>query len=327
MAFRLVAAAALAMTVGLAAPPGSVAAPAPAPEKGRIEIRLSAGEHERAVRLFVPAAYDAGRAWPLVLFFHGAGGSGDRALDDNGWAEAAEREGFLVAAPDGLPARPRRPAHFLLNPRLWNDGQLRAGTPRTEVDDVAFVRAMIDELSRRFRVDPDRVFAAGHSNGAGMVFRLGAEMADRLTAIAPVAGHCWIASPRPAKPLPTLYIVGTADPLVRLEGGEMTTPWGKKTNPPVRKTLETWAAALGVTGPPRTISEAGGLRREIYGDRNAPGFLETILVAGQGHGWPGGRETLLPDRIVGPRLATLDATAAIWEFFRTAAAKPGHRSG
>ncbi|MCX6561301.1 MAG: hypothetical protein NTZ26_12405 [Candidatus Aminicenantes bacterium] len=324
---RLFAAAALAMTLGMIRPagPGSIdSAPPPAPAKGRVEIRLRVGGFERVLHLHIPSAYDPGRGWPLVMIFHGAGGSGDRYLDGNGWAAAAEREGFLAAAPDGLPARPNRPAQFLLNPRLWNDGQLRAGTPRAAVDDVAFVRAAINEIGRHYKIDASRIFAAGHSNGAGLVFRLGAEMADRLAAFAAVAGHCWIESPHPAKPMPTLYIVGMDDPLVRIEGGEMSTPWGKKVNPPIARTLETWASALGVTPVPQTLSEGNGLRRVVYGDPTAAAFLEVIFIEGQGHGWPGGRETLLPERFIGPRVETLDATAAIWAFFRAVAERPGH---
>ena len=58
-----------------------------------------------------------------------------------------------------------------------------------------------------------------------MAFRLGAERSERFAALAPVAGHCWLPDPRPVRALPTLYLVGTEDPLVPLEGGVVVAPF------------------------------------------------------------------------------------------------------
>ena len=56
------------------------------------------------------------------------------------------------------------------------------------VDDVAFTRAILDDLETVARVDPRRVFATGMSNGAMMAYRVAAELSDRIAAIAPVGG-------------------------------------------------------------------------------------------------------------------------------------------
>jgi polyhydroxybutyrate depolymerase len=282
---------------------------------GRLVWTLRSAGYDWTVHAQVPTAA-APRPRPVVLLFHGAGSGGERVLDDNGWADEAEKEGFLAVAPDALAARPHRPPQFFLNPRLWNDGQLRPDALRVKIDDVTFVRALLDDLAGRFVVQPGRVFAAGHSNGAGFVFRLGAEMADRLAALAAVSGHCWIADPRPSRPLPTLYIVGTKDPLIPVEGGDVSLPWGPKTNPPVRRSLEIWARAMGLSGEPRAREAGGAAAVEIYGKETDPGFIRAVYVEGQGHGWPGGRESILPARFMGPSLKTFDATGAIWEFFR-----------
>src|SRR5262249_28509332 len=154
--------------------------------------------------------------------------------------------------PEGTRADPDSPPGFLRNPQVWNDGSPRGLLDQPGADDVGFLNAVLDDVSRRFPVDPRRVYATGFSNGAGMVFRLAAASSERFAAIAPVAGLCPFAPPRLAAPMPTLYIIGTHDPLLPLEGGEVASPWGGTVDrkPPVRETLRRWAKALGCPEQP-----------------------------------------------------------------------------
>ena len=62
----------------------------------------------------------------------------------------------------------------------------------------------------------------GVSNGAKMSLRLGCELTDRITAIAPVIGsmpESLVSGCAPTRPIPILMINGTDDPLVPWEGG------------------------------------------------------------------------------------------------------------
>ncbi len=294
-------------------------------KKQAAEGELRPGRHSLAVwtewrnrwyQVQVPSGYDASKPFPLVLVFHGAGGSGENSLDKNGWAAKAEEENFIALAPDGLPSRPGWPANFILNPRLWNDGQLRPESQRSKIDDVAFVKTLLDDISKRIRIDPDRIYVTGHSNGAGMAFRLGAELSERFAAIAAVAGHCWNQNPKPARPLPTLYIIGTKDPLVPLAGGEVKTPWSRKVNSPVAQTLALWAKALGVTDPPRTTRNSNGVKTVLYGLETGAASLTVLYIEGQGHGWPGGEDSKLPEAWIGPSVDRIRATDVIWDFFK-----------
>ena len=166
----------------------------------------------------------------------------------------------------------------------------------------------------RAAVDRSRVYLGGFSNGAGMTFRAAAELADRFAAVAPVAGHCRVLDPKPVRPVPTLYVLGTLDPLIPVRGGDVRSPWQHRLvrRPPVAQTLEAWAAAIGCDPVPVVVSDAGGIRTEVY-----PGPVEfrAVYVEGLGHHWPGGKG-LLSHRIAGPPSAALDGTAAVWEFFR-----------
>jgi polyhydroxybutyrate depolymerase len=257
-----------------------------------------AGTARRTVLVRPPGRTPPG-GWPLVLFLHGTGGTADWADADTGWGEAAERDGFLLALPEGLPPDPAKPPKFLTNPPRWNDGATRPGDRlHTDADDVGYLAAAVGELVGRGEADPGRVFVCGFSNGAGMAFRLAAERAELVAAVAPVAGYCWTDA-KPVRPVPTLYVVGDADPLIPLAGGPVRLPWGGPpvTRPAVADTLARWERLNGQ--PPRTL-----------------------IVPGLGHHWPGGKG-LLGAKLGGPIGGPVDGTAAVWEFFREVAERTG----
>ena len=223
------------------------------------------------------------------MMLHGAGGSADFAAVETRWSQLAETERFAVVYPEGLPVELDKPAKFLTNPQEWNDG-----SGRGRHDDVGFLSAVLDRIAEF--IDHNRVYVTGFSNGAGMAFRFAAERAERIAALAPVAGHCWLSNPRPARSVPTIYMVGDADPLVPLDGGTVRTPWGRNDErPPVQQTLDRWASAIGQPAG----SESFAVR----------------IIPGHGHHWPGGR-ALLGERLGGPAVQGMDATAEIWWFFR-----------
>jgi polyhydroxybutyrate depolymerase len=288
---------------------------------GKHVLTLEAAGQKWTYRVHVPAKYDSAKPTPLVLILHGAGGSGEGYLDRAGWAKKADAAGFIAVAPDGLPIRPDAKADFLTNPRVWNTGQLRAESPRAKIDDLAFFRSLLDTVEKQLNVDKSRVYVTGHSNGAGMTFRLGTELSERFTALAPVASHVWAKDPKPARPLPTLYIVGTNDPLIPLAGGERTLPWGKSTVPPVHDSLTTWAKALGCPTTPKTIRDKDGVKIVEYGPGKDGVKLTVWFITGQGHNWPGGR-MLLPAKYSGPDSDKVDATKVIQEFFEKHERKP-----
>lgn len=257
----------------------------------------------------MPAAPGA----PLVLFLTGTGGTAEWADRETGWSELARREGFTLAVPEALPPDPAKPQAFLTNPPRWNDGSPPLFQPPV-TDDVSFLTAVINDAVLRFGVNPARVFVTGFSNGAGMAFRLASEAAELVTAIAPVAGYCWVSDPRPARPVPTLYTVGTRDLLIPLRGGDVRLPWNSRLvrRPPVNDTLGRWARAIGCAPEPVLTSDDPTVRVERY---PGPVAFDAITVEGLGHHWPGGRALLNP-RLAGPPSGAINATERIWDFFR-----------
>jgi polyhydroxybutyrate depolymerase len=223
-----------------------------------------------------------GRA-PLLLVLHGGGGRGrqiERHSDLTGPALAA---GFAVAYPDGIG-------------RQWNDGRadLDAEAVRDGVDDVAFLLALVDRLAAEGKVDPARVFVTGISNGGIMSFRLACEAAGRVAGVVTivanlgveVAGRC-----HPSRPVPLLMLNGTADELVRYQGGPVVV-FGKARGSVIgtEATLAIFGAANGCGGfQPAAIADPAddGVGVEALAGQGCAAPTRLVRYVGGGHGWPG----------------------------------------
>jgi polyhydroxybutyrate depolymerase len=288
----------------------------PPAQTGRFLVTMKSGDLERVAHVQVPGSYKPESPPPLVLVLHGAGGNGRVSLDHNGWSAKAEKNGFVVVAPDGLPALIRAPATFRANPALWNSGQLNSRSPRAAIDDVEYIRQLLDELKIRVPYDPRRVYCCGHSNGGGMTFRLANELSERFAAVGTVAGMLAIDEPKPRKPMPTLYILGTKDPLTPIEGGQVQLPWGARHNPPVAESMAKWAKALGCETQPETVSDSDGIKKQVYQSKSSGPTLTVLLIDGHGHMWPGSK-SFLPETVTGPVTSKLNATDALWDFFNS----------
>src|SRR5215210_833768 len=158
---------------------------------------LQAGGLTRRYYLYLPSTWHRGQPAPLVLVFHGGGGRAKSIAPHTGFSRLAERDGFIVAYPEGLNGR-------------WNDGRGYAATH----DDVGFVRVLLDTLQRELGIDPHRIYATGISNGAMFSYRLACDLPGALAAIAPVAG-AMPADLEPGcahtQPVSVLAFQGTAD--------------------------------------------------------------------------------------------------------------------
>lgn len=292
--------------------------------------RLDPGAHtftltvdglERNYIVHVPTRYDSQTPIPVVIMLHGGGGTASGAMRETGWAEKANKEGFLAVFPNAMARDPARPSSFARNPQLWNDGSGRFYPDQKAVDDVKFINGLLDDLSTRFSVDTHRVYVTGFSNGASMAFRLGAELSQRITAIAPVAGALWQDPVALKQPVPMCYITGTADPLNLIEGGVPKLASGASDNvrakakPPVRDSIIKWVKALGCPTTPTSKSYANGISTETYCPGNGDVTVVYITVDDLGHTWAGGK-SLLPERMVGKTSDKLKATDVIWDFFQ-----------
>ena len=282
---------------------------------GAATIVVDTPSGPRTALLRVPAMPSAAPR-PLVVLLHGAGGTAELAMRNTGWTLLADREGVLLAYPEGTRRNPDAPPMFRQNPQAWNDGSGRGHTVRQGTDDVAFLAELLTELTSGHGADPARTYLAGFSNGGSMAFRAGAALSGRVAAIGPVAGHCWDAPALLERPVPALMIFGALDPLNPPAGGEVTTPWGSREyHPPVLDSFDRWRALNGCLGAPLVRRDGAGVTEHEASGCGAEGEVRCRIVDDLGHHWPGAPR-LLPPWIAGPASDRVDGAAALWEFFR-----------
>lgn len=203
---------------------------------GDVRGSLRHGGRTRTYLLHVPASFKGGPV-ALVLDFHGYSRTGSSQRSGSGWDKLSEREGILVAYPDGVGSS-------------WNVGGCCGSAGSANVDDVGFVRALIDKLASEACVDRTRVFASGVSNGAGMVGRLGCEAADVIAGVSLVSSDLRTSPCRPVRPVTEIAFRGTADTLEPYEGGLVGPTGGKYQSPGARGSFELYRKLNQCTGEP-----------------------------------------------------------------------------
>jgi polyhydroxybutyrate depolymerase len=248
----------------------------------------------REYRVHVPAALGDDPA--LVVMLHGGLGSAKQAEAAYGWDAVADTEGFVVAYPEGVT-------------RTWNAGDCCGGAEREDVDDVAFLTALVDELQDEFGVSPARTFGTGMSNGAMMTYRLACEI-DLFAAIAPVAGTIVTDCDDPA-PASVLHLHGLDDGSVRMDGAPGDGV-GDVDGMPIADVNALWRQADGCGEP--AVTEALPVTTSTAAC--ADGRTVTLItIAGAGHQWP---SSVAREGAADRPSDALDATAVIWEFFAAA---------
>ncbi len=278
---------------------------------GSYDLELRHGDRPRTFRLHLPKSFKKGTPLPLVLVFHGLGSDGKQTEQLTGFSPIADREGFLVAYPDGENRMWR----------YWGSGEKRPKLlDRFAADDVGFVRALIDALVEAGLADGRRVYATGISNGAYLSNRLAIDLADRIAAIAPVSGamlkpaaEAW----KPARAVPVLYVHGTEDPIVGYDGKDRIS--GRAMSLSAEDLARWWAEKDGCEADPTIeklpdADEDDGttVERWTYGSGKDGAEVVFYKITGGGHTWPSGPAI---QKVLGPVCRDWNASEAIWEFF------------
>lgn len=240
------------------------------------------------------------------MALHGGGGGAlYQANDTNyGLITRSEEAGFIAVFPNGI----TNASSGLL--ATWNAGHCCAKARDENVDDVGFLKAVVADLGRRLRIDPERVYAAGMSNGAMMAYRLACEAPEVFRAIAAVAGTDNTRSCRPATAVPALHIHARDDDRVLFEGGagEAFRREAQVTDfTSVPSTVSKWVRLNKASTSARRVLNVDGAWCELH-EGAAP--VKLCVTDRGGHGWPGGAKA----RGEAPSTA-INANDVMWEFF------------
>jgi len=247
----------------------------------------------RSYVVHLPVGYNGASPLPVVLVFHGRGGFPGTVARQSQMDALADKHGFMAVYPEGI-GQPDNGS--------FNAGRCCGVAARIRVDDVGFARDLLDDLEKSYRIDSQRIYATGISNGASMAFRLACELSDRIAAIGPVSGNQGVDGPVPSRPVPVICFYGMRDPYMPPPMMLATIAWWLKANHCAQKPVETVVGKAVVTERYEPVS----------GQYGAPVLF--YKVSQGGHTWPGGVD-INKGPGAGPTIASVPAGEIMWQFF------------
>lgn len=242
----------------------------------------------RPYKFKVPKGYDASKPTPLLIMLHGLTASGELEELLLHFGPLADKQNFLYAYPDGT----KNP----LGVRFWNATDFCCNFFGSEVDDVAYINAVIDDMASHYNVDAKRVFVTGHSNGGFMAHRMACDSSARIAGIVSLAGAQWndATKCRPTDKVAVAQVHGNLDLIVAYGGGPLY--------PSAHETVDIWANRNGCLGRLTyggTNLDLDGVllgaetKVERYTGCTEPGAVELWTMQAAGHVpafnsyWPG----------------------------------------
>jgi len=284
------------------APPVTAAPKRPcqtAPKSGLTTETFEFQGQTRTYEQYVPEkmAAASGSPVPVVFNFHGYGSSAFQQMLYGNFQPEADRDGFLIVAPQGQDAAGGR--HF----NLTNEPGLQ--------DDVAMVLALLDHLEATLCIDTKRVYSTGMSDGGAMTSALACKAPDRFAAFGAVAVVVYQAGCAGSTPVALEAFNGTADPVVPFNGGRVNC-CGNPSLPGAPEAMRGWADHDGCSSPPAEVRLSSEVRRQTWPACGASGAVVFYIIDGGGHTWPGAID------VGGFGLTTkqIDASGTIWDFFK-----------
>ena len=280
---------------------------------------------ERSYRIFKPLGLGASQEVPLLFVFHGGSGDAKQAQRHFGFDNLAREKRFIVVYPEAVDGH-------------WNDGRKgeKFASQDAQIDDVAYFRAVLAQVTHDHKVDSSRVYAMGASNGGMFVQRLALEETKTFAAVASTISSL----PKPLKvgfkpkaPLSVLFMSGTEDPIMPFEGGEIVFyPFGGKKKRrweksrgqvlPVREAAQLWIAHNKIQTPEKDVllpdldgADGSQVRRRIWQGKDAQGPVVALYeIIGGGHTLPQ-LKSKAPKRVVGNTNGDINTQEVIWRFF------------
>lgn len=252
----------------------------------------------RGYLLYVPASYDSTQQTPLVFNLHGYGSNNVQQEFYGDFRPIADTANFILVHPNGT--------NDPTSSRYWN-----VGFAPSNVDDVGFIEALIDQLQTEYNIDTRRIYSTGMSNGGFMSYRLACET-SRFAAIASVTGSMTTEinnNCNPAYHTPIMQIHGDADATVDYNGDPAINSLG------IDSIIQYWLNTNNLPANPQTdtfpdinTSDGAYAIRDLYSSASNVD-VELIKIIGGGHTWPGAAIT------IGVTCQDFSASQEIWRFF------------
>ena len=237
---------------------------------------------EREYVLHCPPSCDGSSTVPLIIGLHGGGSSSNTFESNTELSLKADIEGFIVVYPNAAVGG-------------WNAG----GDFSNTIDDVGFIAAIIDTLSREYAIDSRRIYATGFSLGSLMTYRLAAELSDKIAAVAPVAGQMALEHINPSRPVPIIHFQDIYDPRVPFDGGYLNSG---SYLPSIESVMNVWIEINECNSDPDTVFNQDGVVGRKWSASSTHADIILYTLTRGGHYWP---------------KSIISASDLMWDFFVT----------
>jgi polyhydroxybutyrate depolymerase len=263
-----------------------------------INSTITHGGITREYRLYIPAAYNANNAVPLLFNLHGYTSNNAQQEFYGDFRAIADTANFIVCLPNGT--------FDLSNSRFWN-----VGFAPSNIDDVGFISTLIDVIGSSYNIDASRVYSTGMSNGGFMSYSLACQLSNRIAAIASVTGTMTLIQQNnctPSRTVPVMQIHGTDDETVPYVGNANFLH--------IDTLVKNWVNRNGCTGSPTVtavpdndVKDGSTATRFDYDNCQPGGKVAFYKVQNGTHTWPGASFNL------GVTNMDFSASLEIWKFF------------
>jgi polyhydroxybutyrate depolymerase len=249
----------------------------------------------RTYQLYVPAAYKGTKPVPLVFNFHGFGSNAVQQMAYGDFKPQANKNDFLIVAPDGQGSGAGRHFSFADSGGLQNDVQM--------------VQSLLNHIEATLCVDSARVYSTGMSDGGAMTSVLACTLPNKFAAFAPVAVVVYCGSAK-SRPVAIQGYSGTADPVVPYNGGAVHC-CGGTVLPSKPASMAKWAAHNKCNPKFTDVRVSSQVRRRTWTGCTGTSAVVFYIIIGGGHTWPGG----IPIPSLGLTTQQIKASDLIWKFF------------
>lgn len=302
------------------------------------EYNLKHNGLNRRYLVHLPQNYTDKKEVPVVLIFHGGGSNAESALKYNLNAKS-NQEGFITVYPEGTGKSAL--GNFY---GTWNAGRCCGQARNNKIDDVGFIKILLQELDKNFNIDNNRIYATGFSNGAQMTYRLACELSDKIAAIAPGGSVGSFESCNLSRPVPVLAFGGTNDPCTPYDGAEncggCITDFFREIGLPVQydyykcegtdNHIKKWKNLNGCTDNYSVVYQKNNTTCLSHSECNDNSEIVLCTIEGGGHTWPGinkytsnscdlnpnGKICSAWKKAVGPLTPDFQINDFIWDFFK-----------
>lgn len=281
----------------------------------RINGTISYQNDERSYVLHIPDAFDGTQAAPLVVFLHGGGGNAESAQNFTNFNEISEEYGFLMAYPQ---------AGFksAVDSYVWADGRGLA-PDKLGIDDVGFINKLVEQLIEEYKINENKIYLCGFSNGSFLTQRIAFEANSKFAAIGTLGGtmnEIYFENENPGRAIPMVYVFGTEDPLVPYEGGYVSDNSNFEPVVGTEDAVSFWEnnngcqTALNPVELPNTNAiDNSTVTVFEYTDCDCKNSqVKFYRINGGGHTWPG---VPLSIQNLGEVNLDIEASRVLWEFF------------